>query len=171
VADVMTGTMKGKSVETTELDALVIGASFAGLYQLLCLRDRLDWHRFDQHPGGARDRRVGSASDRVPAHCEHYSVPARNAPLKPDFRQYMKQNPGEIRAITRETINGMAFRIEQRRAVETLPNKRRHAANCSRVQVTRSDQSARISRLMKPGERIRNGLPPVHARCESPRAP
>src|ERR1700719_4733114 len=27
---------------TTELDALVIGAGFAGLYQLLCLRDRLD---------------------------------------------------------------------------------------------------------------------------------
>src|SRR5215467_1818404 len=26
---------------TTELDALVIGAGFAGLYQLLCLRDRL----------------------------------------------------------------------------------------------------------------------------------
>src|SRR5260221_4539250 len=27
--------------QTTELDALVIGAGFAGLYQLLCLRDRL----------------------------------------------------------------------------------------------------------------------------------
>ena len=27
--------------EVTELDALVIGAGFAGLYQLLCLRDRL----------------------------------------------------------------------------------------------------------------------------------
>jgi cation diffusion facilitator CzcD-associated flavoprotein CzcO len=26
---------------TIELDALVIGAGFAGLYQLLCLRDRL----------------------------------------------------------------------------------------------------------------------------------
>jgi len=26
---------------TTELDALVIGAGFAGLYQLFCLRDRL----------------------------------------------------------------------------------------------------------------------------------
>jgi hypothetical protein len=76
----MTGTMKGKSVETTELDALVIGASFAGLYQLLCLRDRLDWHRFDQHPGGARDRRVGGASDRVPAHCELLGADAQRAP-------------------------------------------------------------------------------------------
>ena len=27
--------------QATELDALVIGAGFAGLYQLLCLRDRL----------------------------------------------------------------------------------------------------------------------------------
>ncbi len=31
----------GKDGSTTELDALVIGAGFAGLYQLLCLRDRL----------------------------------------------------------------------------------------------------------------------------------
>ena len=30
-----------KDAPTTELDALVIGAGFAGLYQLLCLRDRL----------------------------------------------------------------------------------------------------------------------------------
>jgi aspartate oxidase len=31
----------GSADQTTELDALVIGAGFAGLYQLLCLRDRL----------------------------------------------------------------------------------------------------------------------------------
>ena len=31
----------GQADRTTELDALVIGAGFAGLYQLLCLRDRL----------------------------------------------------------------------------------------------------------------------------------
>ena len=30
-----------KGDRTTELDALVIDAGFAGLYQLLCLRDRL----------------------------------------------------------------------------------------------------------------------------------
>ena len=28
-------------VRSIELDALVIGAGFAGLYQLMCLRDRL----------------------------------------------------------------------------------------------------------------------------------
>jgi cation diffusion facilitator CzcD-associated flavoprotein CzcO len=31
----------GKADRTTELDAVVVGAGFAGIYQLLCLRDRL----------------------------------------------------------------------------------------------------------------------------------
>ena len=31
----------GSSTKAVELDALVIGAGFAGMYQLLCLRDRL----------------------------------------------------------------------------------------------------------------------------------
>jgi cation diffusion facilitator CzcD-associated flavoprotein CzcO len=54
----------------------------------------------------------------------NYSVPARNAPLTPEFRQYIKQHPGEIRAVTRETLNGMMFRIEQRLAVETTAEER-----------------------------------------------
>jgi cation diffusion facilitator CzcD-associated flavoprotein CzcO len=54
----------------------------------------------------------------------NYSVPARNAPLTPEFRQYIKEHPGEIRAATRETLNGMAFRIEQRLAVQTAPEER-----------------------------------------------
>jgi cation diffusion facilitator CzcD-associated flavoprotein CzcO len=54
----------------------------------------------------------------------NYSVPARNAPLTPEFRQYIRRHPGEIRAVTRETINGMAFRIERRLAVETPPEER-----------------------------------------------
>jgi len=54
----------------------------------------------------------------------NYSVPARNAPLTPEFRQYIKEHPGEIRAATRETLNGMAFRIEERLAVETPPEER-----------------------------------------------
>ncbi len=54
----------------------------------------------------------------------NYSVPARNAPLTPEFKQYIKQHPGEIRAVTRETLNGMAFRIEERLAVETAPEER-----------------------------------------------
>jgi cation diffusion facilitator CzcD-associated flavoprotein CzcO len=54
----------------------------------------------------------------------NYSVPARNGPLTEEFRDYIKQHPGEIRAFTRETLNGMAFRIEQRLAVETPPEQR-----------------------------------------------
>ena len=54
----------------------------------------------------------------------NYSVPARNAPLTPDFQRYIKENPAEIRAVTRETLNGMAFRIEERLAVETPPEQR-----------------------------------------------
>jgi cation diffusion facilitator CzcD-associated flavoprotein CzcO len=54
----------------------------------------------------------------------NYSVPARNAPLTPEFQCYIKENPEEIRAATRETLNGMAFRIEERLAVETPPEER-----------------------------------------------
>ena len=54
----------------------------------------------------------------------NYSVPARNAPLTPEFQQYIKEHADEIRAITRETLNGMAFRIEERLAVETPPEER-----------------------------------------------
>jgi cation diffusion facilitator CzcD-associated flavoprotein CzcO len=104
-----------------------------------------DWHHTGQWPHQGVDfagRRVGmigtgstgiQAAPVIAAAAEHltvfqrtanYSVPARNAPLEPEFRQYIKRNPGEIRAITRETINGMAFRIEQRLAVETPPEER-----------------------------------------------
>jgi cation diffusion facilitator CzcD-associated flavoprotein CzcO len=41
MADVTTELSTDKFGGTTELDALVVGAGFAGLYQLLCLRDRL----------------------------------------------------------------------------------------------------------------------------------
>src|SRR6202451_3790182 len=54
----------------------------------------------------------------------NYSVPARNAPLTTEFQRYIKENPAEIRAVTRETLNGMAFRIEERLAVETPPEER-----------------------------------------------
>ena len=41
MADVTIDIASNESLQSTELDALVIGAGFAGLYQLLCLRDRL----------------------------------------------------------------------------------------------------------------------------------
>ena len=36
-----TATLKSETGQTRTFDALVIGAGFSGLYQLLCLRDRL----------------------------------------------------------------------------------------------------------------------------------
>ena len=54
----------------------------------------------------------------------NYSVPARNVPLTPEFKQYVKQNAQEIRAVTHETYNGMAFKVEDRKAVETAPEDR-----------------------------------------------
>jgi len=54
----------------------------------------------------------------------NYSVPARNAPLTADFRRYIKEHAQDIRAFTHETINGMAFKIEERLAIETPPEER-----------------------------------------------
>jgi cation diffusion facilitator CzcD-associated flavoprotein CzcO len=54
----------------------------------------------------------------------NYSAPARNAPLTPEFQRYIKENSADIRAVTRDTLNGMAFRIEERLAVETPPEER-----------------------------------------------
>ena len=104
-----------------------------------------DWYHTGQWPHEGVDftgKRVGmigtgstgiQAAPVIAASAKHltvfqrtanYSAPARNAPLTPEFRQYIKQNPGDIRTITHETINGMAFRIEQRRAVDTLLEER-----------------------------------------------
>src|SRR3954453_18442898 len=104
-----------------------------------------DWYHTGQWPHEGVDfagKRVGmigtgstgiQAAPVIAASAKHltvfqrtanYSVPARNAPLTPEFRQYIKENRGEIRAATRETLNGMAFRIEERLAVETPPEER-----------------------------------------------
>jgi cation diffusion facilitator CzcD-associated flavoprotein CzcO len=104
-----------------------------------------DWYHTGQWPHEGVDftgKRVGmigtgstgiQAAPVIAASAEHltvfqrtanYSVPARNAPLTPAFQHYVKENPAEIRAVTRETLNGMAFRIEERLAVETPPEER-----------------------------------------------
>ena len=54
----------------------------------------------------------------------NYSVPARNVPLTPEFKQHVKRNAAEIRAITHETYNGMGFKVEERKAIETSPEER-----------------------------------------------
>jgi cation diffusion facilitator CzcD-associated flavoprotein CzcO len=104
-----------------------------------------DWYHTGQWPHEGVDftgKRVGmigtgstgiQAAPVIAASAEHlivfqrtanYSVPARNAPLTVEFRQYIKEHASDIRAATHETINGMAFKIEPRLAVETSPEER-----------------------------------------------
>ncbi|HEY1931054.1 MAG TPA: NAD(P)/FAD-dependent oxidoreductase [Acetobacteraceae bacterium] len=110
------------------------------------LRDfKGDWYHTGQWPHDGVDfhgKRVGmigtgstgiQAAPVIAAQAEHltvfqrtanYSVPARNVPLTPEFKRYVRQNAREIRALTHETYNGMAFKVEDRKAVETSPDER-----------------------------------------------
>ena len=104
-----------------------------------------DWYHTGQWPHEGVDftgKRVGmigtgstgiQAAPVIAASAKHltvfqrtanYSVPARNAPLTAEFRRYIKEHTSDIRTFTHETINGMAFRIEERRAVDTPPEER-----------------------------------------------
>ena len=104
-----------------------------------------DWYHTGQWPHEGVDfngKRVGvigtgstgiQAAPVIAASAKHltvfqrtanYSVPARNAPLTAEFQRYIKEHASDIRAATHETINGMAFRIEERRAVDTPPEER-----------------------------------------------
>jgi cation diffusion facilitator CzcD-associated flavoprotein CzcO len=55
----------------------------------------------------------------------NYSVPARNGPLSPEFKHYIREHADEIREVTRETPNGHPFRISERRALEVSDEERR----------------------------------------------
>src|SRR5581483_1510264 len=55
----------------------------------------------------------------------NYSVPARNGPLTPAFRRYVKENHAEIRRVMRSTTNGHAFVIEDRSVFDVTPEQRR----------------------------------------------
>ncbi len=104
-----------------------------------------DWYHTGQWPHEGVDftgKRVGmigtgstgiQAAPVIAAEARHltvfqrtanYSVPARNIPLTADFKQYVKDNAGDIRATTHQTYNGMGFRVEARKAVETPPAER-----------------------------------------------
>ncbi|MEO6023732.1 MAG: NAD(P)/FAD-dependent oxidoreductase [Burkholderiales bacterium] len=54
----------------------------------------------------------------------NYSVPARNAPLTPDFQRYVKENVAEIRDIMHSTPNGHPFTISDRAALDISPQER-----------------------------------------------
>ncbi|HTS55823.1 MAG TPA: NAD(P)/FAD-dependent oxidoreductase [Burkholderiales bacterium] len=54
----------------------------------------------------------------------NYSVPARNAPLTPEFRRYAKENAAEIRRVMHASVNGHPWLIDDRLAVKTPPQER-----------------------------------------------
>ena len=104
-----------------------------------------DWYHTGQWPhegvdfSGKRVGMIGTGSTGIQAapviassathltvfqRTANYSVPARNGPLSAEFRQHIKEHASDIRAVTHETLNGMAFRIEDRLAVETGPEER-----------------------------------------------
>jgi cation diffusion facilitator CzcD-associated flavoprotein CzcO len=55
----------------------------------------------------------------------NYSVPARNAPLAPEFRRYVKEHFDEIRHLMHGNPNGHAFVIEDRSVFDVTPERRK----------------------------------------------
>jgi len=53
-----------------------------------------------------------------------YSVPARNAPLREEFLQYVREHHDEIREVVRSTPNGHPFRIARRKVFDVSEAER-----------------------------------------------
>jgi cation diffusion facilitator CzcD-associated flavoprotein CzcO len=54
----------------------------------------------------------------------NYSVPARNAPLTPEFKRYVKENAAAIRQVMHASVNGHPWLIDDRSALKTPPQER-----------------------------------------------
>jgi cation diffusion facilitator CzcD-associated flavoprotein CzcO len=54
----------------------------------------------------------------------NYSVPARNGPLTPEFKRYVRDNTAEIRRVTQSSVNGHPWFINERSALEVSPVER-----------------------------------------------
>jgi cation diffusion facilitator CzcD-associated flavoprotein CzcO len=54
----------------------------------------------------------------------NYSVPARNAPLTPEFQTYVKQHQDEIQRIMHSTTNGHPFTVVDRSVFEVTADER-----------------------------------------------
>ena len=104
-----------------------------------------EWYHTGQWPHGGVDftgKRVGQigtgstgiqAAPVIAAQAAHltvfqrtanYSVPARNAPLSPDFLRWSKENHAEIRRVMHSTTNGHPFTISERSALDATPDER-----------------------------------------------
>jgi cation diffusion facilitator CzcD-associated flavoprotein CzcO len=54
----------------------------------------------------------------------NYSIPARNVPLTPEFKRYIKDHSADIRDVMHATRNGQPFHISERLALATPPDER-----------------------------------------------
>jgi cation diffusion facilitator CzcD-associated flavoprotein CzcO len=54
----------------------------------------------------------------------NYSVPARNAPLSNEFKQYIREHHDEIEEVVESTPNGHPFRISERKVFDLSPEER-----------------------------------------------
>ncbi len=54
----------------------------------------------------------------------NYSVPARNGPLTPEFKRYVRENSAEIRKVMHASLNGHPWLVAERSALETSPAER-----------------------------------------------
>src|SRR5579859_1576770 len=54
----------------------------------------------------------------------NYSVPARNGPLTPEFRRYVRENTAEIRNVMHASVNGHPWMISERCALQTPAHER-----------------------------------------------
>jgi cation diffusion facilitator CzcD-associated flavoprotein CzcO len=54
----------------------------------------------------------------------NYSVPARNGPLNPEFRRYVKENAAEIRRVMHSSLNGHPWLVSERSALEISAEER-----------------------------------------------
>jgi len=54
----------------------------------------------------------------------NYSIPARNAPLTPEFKAYIKEHHDEIRDVTHKSANGHGFVIANRNVQDVSPEER-----------------------------------------------
>ncbi|NQW10499.1 MAG: NAD(P)/FAD-dependent oxidoreductase [Alphaproteobacteria bacterium] len=104
-----------------------------------------DWYHTGQWPHdgvdftGKRVGQIGTGSTGIQAapviaktaahltvfqRTANYSVPARNVPLTPEFKRYLKQSYAEIRRLMHTTTNGHPFGISERLALDTTPEQR-----------------------------------------------
>ncbi|MFY0614306.1 MAG: NAD(P)/FAD-dependent oxidoreductase [Hyphomicrobiaceae bacterium] len=104
-----------------------------------------DWHHTGQWPHegvdftGKRVGQIGTGSTGIQAvpviaaEADHltvfqrtanYSVPARNAPLTPEFKKYIKDNFADIKECMHTTPNGHSFRIRDRSVFDVDANER-----------------------------------------------